>query len=143
MSKYFNDPKVCSKSTYGLMLSASKVSPTPGTISADYLQTMQYKYPELVALSANHTLPLKKAEISYFTTLSFSSNLILKSIHSHTMARYINSRFYDTTSYLLHAKRFFPLEEATTALANFRIGTSLPLTTLASVQRHNTLQIQD
>jgi hypothetical protein len=37
MSKYFNDPKVCSKSTYGLILSAGKVSPTPGTISSDYL----------------------------------------------------------------------------------------------------------
>jgi hypothetical protein len=118
MYKYLTNPKVRNKSTYGLMLQASLQEPTPDTISSDYFQTMQATYPELVTLSHNHTQPLKKQDIQFHTSLSFHKNLIESTVHTSTMATYLNNRYYETRDYLLHAKKFFPLEEATTSLAN-------------------------
>jgi hypothetical protein len=132
MTKYLTNPKVRNKSSYGLMLQASLQEPTPDTISSDYFLTMQATYPELVALSHIHTQPLRKQDIQFHTSLSFYTNLIESALHTTTMKTYINNRLYETRDYLLHAKKFFALEEATTSLANFRIGASHPLSTLAA-----------
>ena len=132
MTKYYVNPLVSTRSTYGLMINASKSTPTPGTISHDYLTEMEASYPELVALSSNHSTPLRKSDIKFYTTLAFCTKILLQSKHTETMKRYLLHGYYETRNYLLHAQKFFPLEEATTSLANLRIGASYPLTTLAS-----------
>jgi hypothetical protein len=132
MSKYYTNPYVTSKSTFGLIINENKLDPIPGTISADYLQTMQEQYPALVTLSNNHSTPLKKADIAFYTTLAFHERILQKSSHSDSMKTYLNNRLHESNSYLSHAKRYFPLEETITSLTIFRIGASYPLSKLAS-----------
>jgi hypothetical protein len=143
MDKYYNDPRVSTKSTYGLMIAATKIDPVPGTISFDYLNTMKSVYPELATLSDNYTTPLKKHDIRFYTNLAFNTRILTQSQGSHIMSRYLQNHFHETRNYLATTcKEIFPTRRIHNVSSEFSNRSFLPPHDSGS-QRQNTLHVQN
>jgi hypothetical protein len=134
MNKFYTNPKVTNSSTLGKMINATK------HLLATQPRHLERRLPTFNGCRVprtSHPLqqphhPTQKSDIKFFTTLACNARVIQASKHTVTMSRYLNSHFHASRDYLLHASRFFPNEISITALANFRMGTSAPLSTLAA-----------